>query len=42
MVRLEDVTIVASVIGIAKTVPVSVVVKKWHGTNTIRDSRHDN
>ncbi|MDR1538597.1 MAG: DUF3883 domain-containing protein [Clostridiales bacterium] len=35
MARLEDITVGASVIGIAGNSPVSVVAAKWHGTNAM-------
>jgi SNF2 family DNA or RNA helicase len=35
MARLEDITIGASVVGIAGGSPVSVVAVKWHGTNAM-------
>ena len=35
MVRLEDVTVGASIAGIAGSVPVNIVATKWHGTNAM-------
>ncbi|MDR1764640.1 MAG: hypothetical protein LBR77_00795 [Lachnospiraceae bacterium] len=35
MARLEDITVGASVAGIAGGSPVSVVAVKWHGTNAM-------
>ena len=43
MARLEEITIGASVVGIAGNAPVSVVAVKWHGTAvltvTYKDSK---
>lgn len=35
MARLEEITVGASVIGLAGNVPVSVVAVKWHGSNAL-------
>jgi SNF2 family DNA or RNA helicase len=35
MVRLEDVTVGASIAGIAGSAPVNIVATKWHGTNAM-------
>ena len=42
MARLEDITVGASIVGLAGNASVSVVAIKWHGTNAITVTLNNN